>query len=161
MKYNPNELKVLPQKHKIKILKKLNSQFGIEEIPGILIKKGKEKIFLYTGNLKKEELYDLDKATFIEAVGIYLAKEEGENVRLSIEGSQILKDQMTKNVIELTREESQTWMMGHEILKKSGFRGLVAMKYDEDMLGTGKASEEKITNFIPKSRRLRDKTILD
>jgi len=27
------------------------------------------------------------------------------------------------------------------------------------LLGTGKASEEKITNFIPKSRRLRDRSI--
>jgi len=35
------------------------------------------------------------------------------------------------------------------------------MKYENDMLGTGKASEEKITNFIPKSRRLKDKTILE
>ncbi len=161
MKYNPNELKILPQKERIKILKKLKFQFGIEEIPGTLIKKGKEKIFLYTGKLKKEELYLLDKTTFVEAVGIYLAKEEGENVRLSIEGSQILKDQMTKNIIELTKEESQTWMMGHEVRIKSGFKGLVAMKYENDMLGTGKASEEKITNFIPKSRRLKDKTILE
>jgi len=160
MKYNPNQLKILSEKEKTRILNKLNSQFGITEIPGLLIKKGKEKIFLYSGSWTKEELYNLDKITFVEKAGVYLAKEEGENIRLSIEGSQILKDQMTKNIVELTEEESQTWMMGHEIIKKSGFYGLVAMKYKEDMLGTGKASEEKITNFIPKSRRLKDKTIL-
>ncbi len=161
MKYNPNSLIILSEKEKTRIINKLNSQFGITEIPGSLIKKGKEKIFLYTGNLGKEELLKLDKITFVEKAGVYLAKEEGENIRLSIEGSQILKDQMTKNVIELTEEQSQTWMMGHEVEIKSGLKGLVAMKYGQDMLGTGKASEEKITNFIPKSRRLKDKTILE
>lgn len=161
MKYNPNALTILSEKEKTRITQKLSSQFGITEIPGILIKKGKEKIFLYTGNLDKEELLKLDKITFIEKAGTYLAKEEGKNIRLSIEGSQILKDQIIKNIVELTEEESQTWMMGHEVEIKSGLKGLVAMKYEEDMLGTGKASEEKITNFIPKSRRLKDKTILE
>jgi len=31
------------------------------------------------------------------------------------------------------------------------------MKYKNDFLGTGKASENKIGNFIPKNRRLKHK----
>jgi len=49
--------------------------------------------------------------------------------------------------------------MGYEIRKKTGLKDYVVMKYKDDMLGTGRASEEKITNFIPKSRRLRDRNI--
>ena len=48
-------------------------------------------------------------------------------------------------------------MMGRELLIKTGKRGFLIMKYNDDFLGTGKASEEKIGNFIPKSRRLKNR----
>src|SRR3989344_3936107 len=92
--------------------------------------------------------------------GLFLCgvvKEYG--IRLSIEGSQILKNEITKNLVELNKEEVETWMMGHELIKKTGINGFVIMKYEKDMLGTGKASSDKITNFIPKSRRLKDRSI--
>ena len=68
-------------------------------------------------------------------------------------------DECGKYLIELNEEQKETWMMGHELLMKTDKKGFVIIKYKEDMLGTGKASEEKIANFIPKSRRLKDKTI--
>ena len=49
-------------------------------------------------------------------------------------------------------------MMGSELNIKSGMKGFVIMKYKDELLGTGKASEEKISNFIPKNRRLREKS---
>ena len=36
-------------------------------------------------------------------------------------------------------------------------KGFVIMKCEDDFLGTGKASENKIGNFIPKNRRLKYK----
>jgi NOL1/NOP2/fmu family ribosome biogenesis protein len=39
-------------------------------------------------------------------------------------------------------------------------KGIVAIRYKEDFLGCGKASESKISNFIPKSRRLKLKTTI-
>ena len=152
-------IKLLVGKERMKIIDKLNEQFGIQDIKGNLLKRGKERIFLFEGNIGKKEIDKLSKATFIERVGVYLAKEEERGIRLSIEGSQILKDQITKNIIELTKKEMETWMMGHEVIRKNDFTGYAIIKYKDDMLGTGKASEEKITNFIPKSRRLKDKTI--
>jgi len=159
MKPQIENLKILNGKEKKEILEMLNNQFGIKEVTGILLKRGKERIFLYEGNFDEESLRALEKITFIERVGVYLGKVEKAGIRLSIEGTQILKKGITKNIVELNYEEMQTWMMGHELLKKTPNNGFVIMKYNEDMLGTGKASVEKITNFIPKSRRLRDKTI--
>jgi NOL1/NOP2/fmu family ribosome biogenesis protein len=101
----------------------------------------------------------LKDVCFVERSGVYFAKDEERGIRLSIEGTQILKDQIKKNVVELDEVEMQTWMMGHEVRKKTGLRGFVVLKHGNDFLGTGKASEEKITNFIPKSRRLKDRTI--
>jgi NOL1/NOP2/fmu family ribosome biogenesis protein len=152
-------IKLLTGKERTKFINKLNEQFGIDNIKGNLIKRGKERVFLFEGNLGKKQIDELSKATFVERVGVYLAKEEEMGIRLSIEGSQILKNKITKNIIELTKKEMQTWMMGHEVLRKNNFTGFAIIKYKDDMLGTGKASEEKITNFIPKSRRLKDKTI--
>jgi len=159
MKPPLNQLQILTEKEKKKILNQLKEQFGVKKIPGTLLKRGKERIFLYQGSFNKEEIRNLEKITFIERVGVYFGKKEKQGIRLSIEGSQILKNQITKNVVRLNEKEMQTWMMGHELIKKTGIRDFVIMKYENDMLGTGRASEEKITNFIPKSRRLKDKTI--
>ena len=156
MKYT-EPIKIIQNEEREELLRELNEQFGIKNIPGILFRRGKERIFLYEGYLTEKEIRNLEKITFIERVGVYLAKKEPQGIRLSIEGSQILKNQITKNFVKLTKEEMQEWMMGHELLKKTSERGFVIMIYENDALGTGKASENKITNFIPKSRRLKEK----
>ena len=48
-------------------------------------------------------------------------------------------------------------MKGQQLDIKTGKRGMIIMKYKENFLGTGKASEEKIGNFIPKSRRVKER----
>jgi len=158
-------LKILNQKEKQEILNKLNKQFGIEEIPGQIIMRGKERLFLYTGSYNEKDLGNISKISIIERVGAYFAKRiqdrDGEKIRLSIEGSQIFSNQITKNIFELSNEKDvEEWMKGHELLIKTGKRDFLVMKYKDDFLGTGKASEEKITNFIPKNRRLREKNVV-
>jgi NOL1/NOP2/fmu family ribosome biogenesis protein len=208
-------LHFLTKKETQEILDKLNEQFGISEIPGILVQIGQERIFLFQGSLNEEEIKKLERIVPIERVGIYFCKIQDDKIRLSIDGTQLLKDQIKKNIFELENEKQlEDWMHGREILlddfefdKKnlsksaitvkpksdsyfnnysaknltksilsplisernepiSGWaggnnkekpHGFVVMKYKEDFLGTGKASEHKITNFIPKNRRLRNK----
>lgn len=172
------------------IQKKLNEQFGIKEIPETLIKFGEEKIFTFSGDLKL--LSKLQNITRVEGIGNYIAKEQNEQIRLSIEGTHLFKDQITKNIFELNKQQLKDWMHGSEILldsknsedgrgdldnqlsnsgrggwgvaggipnvreeNKKLKKGFVIMKYKDDFLGTGKASENKITNFIPKIRRLK------
>lgn len=153
-------LKIFTQKEKAKFLEKLNEQFGISKIPGILVMRGEERIFLFTGNLSEKEILELDENIPVERVGIYFAKEEHEEIRLSIEATQILKDQIKKNIFELNEEQSEQWMTGQELLIKSQTKGVLAIKYKNDFLGCGKASENKIGNFVPKNRRLRLKTTI-
>ena len=71
MKPQIENLKILNGKEKKEILEMLNNQFGIKEVPGILLKRGKERIFLYEGNFDEESLRALEKITFIERVGVY------------------------------------------------------------------------------------------
>jgi NOL1/NOP2/fmu family ribosome biogenesis protein len=76
---------------------------------------------------------------------------------LSIEGTQLLKDQITKNIFELDEKQAEQWMMGQELNLTTGKKGFYIIKFKDDLLGTGKISENKISNFVPKSRRLKYK----
>ncbi len=154
-----NFIKIFNKKQKQEIEEKLNNQFGIKEIPGKIIMKGKEKLFLFSGSFTNEEIKKLEERIIIEKMGVYFAKvdERTNDLRLSIEGSQIFKNQINKNIFELDEEQTEQWMKGRELQIKTGKRGFLIMKYKNDFLGTGKASEEKIGNFIPKVRRLKEK----
>ncbi len=152
-----NNLKILNQKEKAEIERGLREQFGVDSIPGMMVMRGQERLFLFSGNFNEKEIQQLEKCTLIERMGVYFAKLIDGKIRLSIEGSQILKDQIKKNVFELNSQQAEEWMKGHELPIKTGSHGFIIMKNGSDFLGTGKASEEKIGNFIPKNRRLRER----
>lgn len=144
------------------ILHKLNEQFGIQKIHGKLIKIGKERIFLFQGDFSEEQIKNLEKITFIERTGIYFGTVfdlTGE-IRLSIEATQIFKDQIIRNVFEIDNEQLENWMQGQELNIQSGLRGIVIIKHKDNFLGCGKASENKIGNFISKNRRLKSKSVI-
>ncbi len=153
MKY----LRVLNGNEKKKIERNLKQNFGIEKIDGQIFQRGEERLFLFNGKITKNELEELEQICFIERMGIYFAKIINGEIRLSIEGSQILKDSITKNTYELNDEQAEQWMKGQELPISTGKKGFLVMKHRDDYLGCGKASAEKIGNFIPKNRRLREK----
>jgi NOL1/NOP2/fmu family ribosome biogenesis protein len=153
-----NQIKIFSIAEKQKIERKLNEQFGIKRIKGLIIKTGSERLFIYQGKLNPKEIINLERLRInLERTGIYFAKETNNEIRLSIEGVHIFKDQITKNIFELNAEQLEQWMKGNELNISSGLKGFVVMKYKNDFVGTGKASAEKITNFIPKNRRLKEK----
>ena len=148
---------IFNEKRKKEFEEKLKKQFGIKEVSGLLVKKGAERIFLFQGELSKETLRKLEEKIPIERIGIYFAKEVNNYVRLSIDGAQLLKDQINKNIFNLNKEQSEKWIKGEELQIKNKKRDFLIMKYKGDILGTGKASENKISNYLPKNRRLKIK----
>ena len=150
-------IKFLNEREKKEFIQKLNEQFGIEEVEGQLCKFGKERIVLFSGDADEKQIITMDALARIEGVGLYIAKEQPDGVRLSIEGSQLIGNQATKNVFEMNKEQADQWMLGQEIPVQIKEKGFVIMKFNDDFLGTGKASEGRITNFVPKARRLRFK----
>jgi NOL1/NOP2/fmu family ribosome biogenesis protein len=151
------KLKILNESEKKNLLDRLNSQFGITNLKGEILKRGKERLFLFQGSLSKKEIRNLEEEFPLERVGIYFAKFVAEEIRLSIDGVEVFKDQITKNIIELNEKEMNDWMHGKELQKETGIRGFAIIKYKDMFLGCGKASTNKITNFIPKNRRLKVK----
>ena len=152
-------IKILNQKEHKEIEKELEKQFGIKEVKGKILMWGEEKLFFFTGELGEEEIRKVEQATAVEKVGTYFAKLINHEIKLTIEGSQLFKEQISKNIFEINSEQAEEWMMGRELNLQSGLKGFVVLKNKEtgDLLGCGKASQEKITNFIPKSRRLKNR----
>ncbi len=150
-------LKFFNEQEKEKIIKQLKQQFGIKEIPFRLARIGKERLLLFSGDISDREVLNIDRVAHIEGIGLYFAKEQIDGIRLSIEGSQLLKEQITKNIFELNEKQAEQWMMGQELEVKTDKRGFFIMKFNDDFLGTGKVSENRITNFVPKQRRLKSR----
>jgi len=155
-----NYLRILNEKEKEKIESQLGEQFGIKKVPGIILQRGEERLFLFSGNLTINEIRQLEIIIPIERIGIYFAKIQNNEFRLSVEGVELLKDQIIKNTFEINEEQLEDWMRGSELLIKTEHRGFLAITHKGDFLGCGKASAEKIGNYIPKARRLKEKTSL-
>lgn len=147
-------MKPLTSADKKKIIKELDSQFGISELPYLVIQFGKEKLRLYSGILSKEELYYLDREVRIENIGLYFAKWESDGLRLTIDGVQLLKNQITKNIVELNDKQANEWLIGNDLDLQTEY-GWKILKHNNELLGCGKSTGERITNFMPKERRIK------
>lgn len=152
-----NHIKFIKKEGEKKILNILNKEFGITSLPGVLFQSGKERLFLFTGSFGKKEILQLSELTPIERIGVYVGKIINNEIRLTIEGTQIFKDQIKRNIFELNENQMKQWMTGEELLIKTGHHGYLVMKYKNEFLGCGKASEEKIGNYVQKARRLKRK----
>ena len=134
----------------------LKEEFNITLPQARYFKTGKEKIRIFTGNLPPEMLNQLLRNTVVEIIGLYFAKEEKNDiVRLSLDASHLLGNQATKNILQLTPEQTQKWLKGEDIEIAQEHHGIFVIRQGVDFLGCGKASQGKLINFIPKERRIR------
>lgn len=141
-------------KRRKKLSEELNELFGIKDVPKILFETGREKIRGFSGDLTIDELYVLDRLTNIEFMGLYLFRKDMSMLRLGFDGAILLKDQIVKNVVELTNEQVERWMTGHnlDIVLE---RGMWVVKHGEDVFGCGFSDGKHLINFVPKERRIR------
>ncbi len=147
-------IRFIKTSEKRKIIEKLNEQFGISELPYLLIQSGKEKIRAFSGHLSKEEILKIAEIANIEVLGFYLLKEENSELRLSLDATNLLKEQITKNIVALTDQQFQQWLRGYD-LEIEAQKGVVVLRYEQDFLGCGKSSGSIIYNYVPKDRRLK------
>ncbi len=111
---------------------------------------------------QKSRIYAINKEIFeinigkikLNSLGLYFAELNGDEIRLSIEGSQIVGKDAAENVAELNGEEALRWFRGEDLEKETGCKGLVILKHGDDFLGTGKSNGGRIFNFVGKARRI-------
>ena len=92
----------------------------------------------------------------INNIGLYFGELRFGELRLSIEGSQIVGPCAKKNVINIDNKQTQEWMQGNDIIVESknlDLNGFIIIKHKKDFLGSGKYKEGKILNYVPKERR--------
>ena len=148
-------MKIIYSSEKKEIIKKLNEQYGISKLPYLLLRFGEDKIRIYSGSLSNDELNTLAANLRIENIGLYFAKQEKDGIRLTLDGIQVLKEQITKNILELTDKQAEEWLRGFDLDIKTG-RGFKILKNNNEFLGCGKSTGDRITNFVPKERRIKN-----
>ena len=91
-----------------------------------------------------------------ERRGIYFGRIESDGIRLTIEGSFLVGPKATKNVVELDDDRARRYLSGESVeIGDRGLYGWVIVKWRSYYLGSAKAKEGRLINYVPKERRLR------
>lgn len=146
------ELKILNSREIKEIYKLIDGQWGAKiKLDYGFLKNIKNRIFIISKDISK---IDTSKIR-INSAGMYFCEIDYKGIRLSIEGSQIIGPKAAKNVVELNGEETKNWLKGEDIEKEcSDCRGFVILKNKNDFLGSGKYSNNRILNYVSKTRRI-------
>ena len=136
----------LKSKERKQIVNTIEKQWGScpEEIKEkVLVKTGRDRIYLANRDLEKVDMTGIR----INNVGLYIAEEKNE-LRLSIEGAQLIGPQATKNVMDVNDEQQKQWFMGEDIAADTEFEGFVILKHKNDFIGSGKYKEGRISDRL-------------
>ncbi len=146
------ELKIMARKE-VKALKALiKGQWGADFEPDcVFLKSREDDIFLAS-----RELFDVGLSELrMDSFGLYLGQLKRGELRLGIEGSQVIGPLAAKNVVELSFSEMREFFHGVEIeMEKSG-EGYVILRHGNDFIGCSRFKEGKLLNFTPKVRRVK------
>jgi NOL1/NOP2/fmu family ribosome biogenesis protein len=165
------KIQILDKTKKKKIIECVDA-FGINKIPELLIKTGIERVRAFSGNLSSEELMSLWRVLPVEGVGLYVAKESVDKsgvreVRLSVDGIHLWKEQIKNNIIQLNVEQEKEWFKGRNIELNEeqkdflNFKGLVVVRSFDgmDFIGMGKIGGGVLYGYLPKERRRKSSEI--
>lgn len=146
---------VVEKKQRKEIKEELNQNYGIDlDFSFHLIRSGKEKIRIFTGDINETELSVLNSLVRIDSLGMYFAFLK-DGLRLSLDASIVFGRKAKKNILELNKDQAIAWMAGKNLdikeFKEIEFKSPL-VKYKDDILGQGKITES-IWNFVPKERR--------
>ena len=145
------KLKILNTREVKRILALLKAQWGFaHKLDYVFLMNEKSRIFITNRDFARLQTEKLR----INSVGLYFGELTHNELRLTIEGSQLIGPGAEKNVVELTEEEEYEWLRGSD-LKKKAPKGFVILKHKTHYLGCGKAKNGNILNFVPKTRRIK------
>ncbi|MBI2565370.1 hypothetical protein HYV79_05320 [Candidatus Woesearchaeota archaeon] len=147
----------LKSKEKKEVIKKIKDQWSVDCSQWLkkyaFLKNEKDKLFLINSNIAGIQFEELR----ISTLGLYVAELKNNQIRLSIEGSQLIGPDAKKNILEINDEQEKKWIIGNDLdinIDKMGFQ---IIKHNNDFLGTGKIVNNKVLNYVPKERRLQAK----
>jgi NOL1/NOP2/fmu family ribosome biogenesis protein len=132
----------------LKVSKIIEEQFGAK-INLKFKEAGKRKVYAY------KECTNLENQP-VEVVhyGVYFGRLEEGELRLSIEGAQLIGKKAKRSIIEIDHDKAVKWMSGENLKVESEAQGYVILKWKNYYLGCGEIKNGTITNFVPKDRRI-------
>lgn len=114
----------------------------------------KDKIYIVKKDIGRIGFENLK----VNSLGIYFCEIRNNEIRLSIEGSQIIGKTADKNIIEISTKTAREWLSGKDIELDTedvkDKKGFVILKCGKDFLGCGKLKNNIILNYVPKIRRM-------
>jgi NOL1/NOP2/fmu family ribosome biogenesis protein len=144
----------IPSRELKQFCKQIEEQYG--KVPPVFDKlafiKGKDKIYVISRDIEAVDVKQLR----INSIGLYIAEVKNGQLRLSIEGAQMIGPIATKNVCEINSEQLREWFKGNDLKVEGNYEGFVILKHEKDYIGSGKYKEGMILNFVPKARRLQE-----
>jgi len=145
-------LKILNTRDVKKIHEQLNKQFGYKKkLDYAFLKSARGRIYLVTRDIAEINFEELN----IDTVGFYFATEDDSGeLRLTIEGSQLVGPNAKHNVLELSDGLFKLWFAGHDIETKEELKGYVIIKNNNDYYSCGRIVNGTLRNFVPKTRRI-------
>lgn len=144
------KLTILNTREIKEISKLLKKQFDAEFDFPVVMRSSKDRIYLINRDIANIDLTKLK----IDTIGLYFGELKDDELRLSIEGSQLIGPKAKKNVLEIDDKLARLWLKGYDIPVKTDMKGFLIIKNNNDYLGCGKHSQENILNFVPKTRRI-------
>jgi len=146
------KLKILNKKEIKKIFSLIKKQWDADaKVEHAFLQDNKGKLFIVNRDVSRIDLSRLR----VNSIGMYFGLVCGGEIRLSIEGSQMIGPFAKKNVADLDKKKAKRWLAGEDIDYSRKEKGFVLIRSGNDFFGTGKIKENKILNFIPKPRRLK------
>jgi NOL1/NOP2/fmu family ribosome biogenesis protein len=147
------QLKILNTREIKHIQELIHKQYSCKlETKYTYLKDQKNKIYIIHSDIAKIEFESLK----INTIGLYFAEinKHGE-LRLTMEGSQLIGPTAKKNTIELNQEQIEQYFKGEEveINKEIEDQPFLIITKNTDFFGAAKYKEGKLLNYLPKAHR--------
>jgi len=145
------KLKILNKKEIKEILNLIEKQWNAKlKLDYVFLRNNKNRVFIVNKDISKIDLSKLR----INSFGMYFCEIDRIGIRLSIEGSQIVGTKATKNIIEINEKQTKQWLKGEDLEIEGNYSGFLILKHQNYFLGSGKFKENKVLNYVGKSRRI-------
>ena len=143
---------IILNRKKIKeILRLIKDQWDCSpELDYAFLLSPKNKIFLVTKDIAHVDLSEIK----VNNIGNYFGELKNGELRLSIEGSQLIGPYAQKNVVDIDDDQAKLWLKGKELAVEQQGRSFVLIKHGDDFMGCGKLLDNRILNYVPKARRV-------
>lgn len=148
-----SNLHILNSREVRSLLGQLEKQYGcVLELDYVFLQSDKDKIFIINRDI---EMIDFEQLR-INSLGLYFCEiSKGGELRLTMEGSQLVGRYARKNVAELSEEQVRTYFRGQEVDWNNPTDGqpFLILKFWNDFFGAAKCKDGKILNYLPKIHR--------